>query len=326
MNHSYKTICLSLFLSLLLGQELDISYVKYYQTREDFLLQKSMMATERRSGDYVQVSFNEKNEAVLFEAINAQGQITSREALEYAKGKLIRKGQINNHNQYTKMIDYRDNELWRKEFIDWWIVGNETLSLGGDQTRFTIPNGNEVRQIQFETIDGKIFGQIELDYDYLGNLSEERWQNLLTGDIIRRFQYRFDVMANVNQIWEYGRQGELISHMSLEMAPADQLYKMPPPRTGNSLSEAEIIMKEIQMKRTMLPYSAIIPRTEFDELLFKSGRRMSVDFISIGENEIKLKLSGTQEFLHIPKGRVESLTSRNGMVIYPEPIRNANYK
>ncbi|MBT5405571.1 MAG: hypothetical protein HOL27_06400, partial [Candidatus Marinimicrobia bacterium] len=139
MNHSYKTICLSLFLSLLLGQELDISYVKYYQTREDFLLQKSMMATERRSGDYVQVSFNEKNEAVLFEAINAQGQITSREALEYAKGKLIRKGQINNHNQYTKMIDYRDNELWRKEFIDWWIVGNETLSLGGDQTRFTIP-------------------------------------------------------------------------------------------------------------------------------------------------------------------------------------------
>jgi hypothetical protein len=309
-----------------LGQELDISYVKYYQTREDFLLQKSMMATERRSGDYVQVSFNEKNEAVLFEAINAQGQITSREALEYAKGKLIRKGQINNHNQYTKMIDYRDNELWRKEFIDWWIVGNETLSLGGDQTRFTIPNGNEVRQIQFETIDGKIFGQIELDYDYLGNLSEERWQNLLTGDIIRRFQYRFDVMANVNQIWEYGRQGELISHMSLEMAPADQLYKMPPPRTGNSLSEAEIIMKEIQMKRTMLPYSAIIPRTEFDELLFKSGQRMSVDFISIGENEIKLKLSGTQEFLHIPKGRVESLTSRNGMVIYPEPIRNANYK
>jgi hypothetical protein len=326
MNHSYKTICLSLFLSLLLGQELDISYVKYYQTREDFLLQKSMMATERRSGDYVQVSFNEKNEAVLFEAINAQGQITSREALEYAKGKLIRKGQINNHNQYTKMIDYRDNELWRKEFIDWWIVGNETLSLGGDQTRFTIPNGNEVRQIQFETIDGKIFGQIELDYDYLGNLSEERWQNLLTGDIIRRFQYRFDVMANVNQIWEYGRNGELISHMSLEMAPADQLYKMPPPRTGNSLSEAEIIMKEIQMKRTMLPYSAIIPRTEFDELLFKSGQRMSVDFISIGENEIKLKLSGTQEFLHIPKGRVESLTSRNGMVIYPEPIRNANYK
>jgi len=130
----------------------------------------------------------------------------------------------------------------------------------------------------------------------------------------------------VNQIWEYGRQGELISHMSLEMAPADQLYKMPPPRTGNSLSEAEIIMKEIQMKRTMLPYSAIIPRTEFDELLFKSGQRMSVDFISIGENEIKLKLSGTQEFLHIPKGRVESLTSRNGMVIYPEPIRNANYK
>ena len=326
MNHSYKTICLSLFLSLLLGQELDISYVKYYQTREDFLLQKSMMATERRSGDYVQVSFNEKNEAVLFEAINAQGQITSREALEYAKGKLIRKGQINNHNQYTKMIDYRDNELWRKEFIDWWIVGNETLSLGGDQTRFTIPNGDEVHQIQFESIDGKKYGQIELDYDYLGNLSEERWQNLLTGDIIRRFQYRFDVMANVNQIWEYGRQGELISHMSLEMAPADQLYKMPPPRTGNSLSEAEIIMKEIQMKRTMLPYSAIIPRTEFDELLFKSGQRMSVDFISIGENEIKLKLSGTQEFLHIPKGRVESLTSRNGMVIYPEPIRNANYK
>ncbi|MBT6112265.1 MAG: hypothetical protein HOH03_01510, partial [Candidatus Marinimicrobia bacterium] len=128
-----------------------------------------------------------------------------------------------------------------------------------------------------------------------------------------------------NQIWEYGRDGELISHMSLEMAPADQLYKVPPPRTGNTLSESEIIMKEIKEKRIIVPHGGIIPRTELDEIIFKSGQRMEVEFISLEEGGIQFKLSEAGDLLTVPKHRVESLTSRNGTVIYPEPIRNAKY-
>lgn len=283
------------------------------------------MATERRGVSHIQVSFNEKDEPVLIEHISPSGFMADREALEYDNGKLIRKGKVNHKNEYLELVDFSESEPWSREFIDWWVQGNNTLSVDGQQTHFSIPDGKQVTKIQFETINGKKYGQVELDYDYLGFLEDERWRDLITGNIIRRFHYKFDVMANVNQIWEFGRKGELISHMSLEMAPSDQLYKVPPPRTGNTLGESEIIMKEIKEKKIIVPYGGIIPRTEFDEIIFKSGQRMEVDFISLEDNGIQFKLSKSGDLLTVPKVRVESLTSRNGTVIYPEPIRNAKY-
>ena len=56
-------------------------------------------------------------------------------------------------------------------------------------------------------------------------------------------------MSNVTQIWEYGKNNELISEVALDMVPADQLYRTPPPRTGNILDEYDIIKKEIEDKR-----------------------------------------------------------------------------
>ena len=32
----------------------------------------------------------------------------------------------------------------------------------------------------------------------------------------------FDLLSNITQIWEYGRNGELISEVALDMVPADQ--------------------------------------------------------------------------------------------------------
>ncbi len=322
MNKILLTILLTPFL---LAQNSDIAYVKYFKTLNDYNIKKSIMATERRGISHIQVSYNEKDQSVLIEHISPSGFTAERQALEYMDGKLIRKGTINHKNEYLDLIDFSDTEPWSKEFIDWWIQGNNTLSVDGQQTRFFIPNGKQVSKIQFETINGVKYGQVELDYDYLGFLKEERWRDLISGNVIRRFHYKFDVMTNVNQIWEYGRDGELISHMSLAMAPADQLYKEPPPRTGNTLSESEIIMKEIKEKRIIVPHGGIIPRTELDEIIFKSGQRMEVEFISLEEGGIQFKLSGTGDLLTVPKTRVESLTSRNGTVIYPEPIRNAKY-
>ena len=39
-------------------------------------------------------------------------------------------------------------------------------------------DGVQISKIVFQTIDGQKYGQIELDYDYLGNLYEERWRDL----------------------------------------------------------------------------------------------------------------------------------------------------
>ncbi|MDP7609838.1 MAG: hypothetical protein QF814_08990, partial [Candidatus Marinimicrobia bacterium] len=41
---------------------------------------------------------------------------------------------------------------------------------------------------------------------------------------IRKFVYDFDIINNVQQIWEYGQGGKEVSHVALSMAPEDKLY------------------------------------------------------------------------------------------------------
>ena len=126
------------------------------------------MATERRGISHIQVSYNENDQSVLIEHISPSGFTADREALEYMDGKLIRKGSINHKNEYLDLVDFSESEPWSMEFINWWIQGNNTLSVDGQQTHFYIPDGKQVSKIQFETINGVKYGQVELDYDYLG--------------------------------------------------------------------------------------------------------------------------------------------------------------
>jgi hypothetical protein len=175
-------------------------------------------------------------------------------------------------------------------------------------------------------VDGQKYGQIELDYDYLGNLKEERWRDLPSARVIRRFRYKFEHMYNyiephiVIQIWEFGHDGELISHVAVDQAPADQLYKTPPPRTHNTLDEVDIIAKEIKERRIIMPYASIIPRTEYDELILVNGDRILVDFIDISDNGIKFRMDQENDLLTMPIHRVRTLRSRMGDVIYPKPM------
>ena len=68
------------------------------------------------------------------------------------------------------------------------------MNFSDQQTHFTFYDGVEVKKIVFQTIDGQKYGQIELDYDYLGYLEEERWRDLPSARIIRRFKYKFDII------------------------------------------------------------------------------------------------------------------------------------
>ena len=299
----------------------DISYIRYYANEKDFMANVPMKASDRRGYDHMAAYFNDRNLPVKVEYYLSNGSLNKREVMEYNKEKeLVRKGEVNSKGKYIKLIVYSNNEPWSKEYQKWNYSGTESFNFTEQRSIFSIPRGEQVTQIIFQTVDGLQYGKIELDYDYLGFLSEERWRELPSGKIIRKFNYKFDLLSDVTQIWEYGKKGELISEVALDMVPADQLYRTPPPRTGNILDEYDIIAKEIEEKRIITSNNPIIARTENDQLILKSGQAYQIDYVGTNQNGIQFRLKDSDGLLTIPFDNVRSLTSRMGDVIYPEAI------
>ena len=299
----------------------EISYLRYYANEKDFIANVPMKATNRRGYDHLTAYFNDRDLPVKLEHYISNGSLIKREIMEYNSDKvLIKKGEVNSKGEFLKLVVYSNNEPWSVEFQKSNFIDKEKINFVDQRSIFIIPRGEQVTQIIFETIDGLKYGKIELDYDYLNFLSEERWRTLPSGEIIRRFNYKFDLMSNVTQIWEFGRKNELISEVALDMVPADQLYRTPPPRTGNVLDEYDIIRKEIKERRIIAPKTSFIPNTKFDQLVLKSGQSFEVDFIGTNTNGIQFRLFDNDGLLTIPFDNVRSLTSRMGDVIYPEAI------
>ena len=299
----------------------EISYIRYYANEKDFIANVPMKSTNRRGYDHLTAYFNDKNLPVKLEYYMSNGSLRKREIMEYNSDKvLVKKGEVNSEGKFLELVVYSNDEPWSVEFQKSNSIEKESVNLVDQRSTFIIPRGEEVTQIIFETIDGLKYGRIELDYDYLNFLSEERWRKLPSGEIIRKFNYKFDLMSNVTQIWEYGRDNRLVSEVALDMVPADQLYRTPPPRTGNILDEYDIIQKEIKEKRIITSNNPIIPHSVFDQLVLKSGQSLEVDFVGTNQNGIQFRLSNNDGLLTVPFNNVRSLTSRMGDVIYPEAI------
>ena len=299
----------------------DISYIRYYANEKDFIANVPMKSTSRRGFDHLTAYFNDYNLPVKLEYYMSNGSLTKREIMEYNDDKvLVRKGEVNSEGKFLKLVVLSNDEPWSIEFQKSNFINDEYIAFTNQRSTFIIPRGEQVTQIIFETIDGKKYGKIELDYDYLNFLSEERWRALPSGEIIRKFKYKFDLMSNVTQIWEYGKDNELISEVALDMVPADQLYRTPPPRTGNILDEYDIIKKEIEDKRIISSNNPIIPHTNFDQLVLKTGQSLDIDFVGTNQNGIQFRLNDNDGLLTVPFSNVRSLTSRMGDVIYPEAI------
>ena len=317
----FRPIITLILISFLSGQTEMVSYVRYFENDHNFLADLSMMATDRRGVPYLAVSYNDRKLPVKIERFSAKGNLEKREMLKYNEsGYLIERGEYTDKWKYLSLIVLGDSEPWGKEFREWRYAQNEPLTFTDQRAIFTILDGSHVSKIVFETVDAQKYGQVELDYDYLGNLKEERWRDLPSARVIRRFKYKFEIMADVLQIWEFGNEGELLSHVAIDQAPADQLYKTPPPRSHNTLDEVDIIAREIKNSRIIVRHAGIIPKTVLDQLILSNGESMNVDFVELTHNGILFRMDSENDILTIPIHRVRSLTSRMGDVIYPKPI------
>jgi len=105
--------------------------------------------------------------------------------------------------------------------------------------------------------------------------------------------------------------------VALSMAPADELYTTPPPRTGNVLDEADIIYKELVSKSMIAPIPAFIPYTEWDRLKMNNDEEMDIIIISLEDNLLRFSLPTESDVLSISLDRVSSITSKYGKRIYP---------
>ena len=135
------------------------------------------------------------------------------------------------------------------EFRKYTWKASSSVSYSGQQTEFILNGTDVISEILFRTVNNHEYGTITLTYDHLGFLQEEVWRTLPNDDVIRKFVYDFDIMNDVQQIWEYSGGDYKVSHVALSMAPEDKLYLTPPPRTGNELVEADVILKELISKK-----------------------------------------------------------------------------
>ncbi len=291
---------------LLLSQEAT-AFIKYFNNDRDFLGDKPMLASERKAVKHIRVSYNEARQPILKEWI-----------LSYDKeGKLLSRDILKNNNKPDKVITYGDSEPWGIEFRKYFYNDNVNISYIDQRSEFQMSAGNQIEQINFFTVDNRHYGSISFTYDRLGFLTNEIWVKEPEIQIVRRFKYQYDIMAQVKQIWEYDRTDNLISHQALQQAPADELYKKPPPRTGNLLSEAGLIIEELRSSRMVAPNPAFIPVTLWDQLVTNNEDRFDIDFISVDEMNVKFREPNSQDILSISLDRVASVVSRYGEIIYP---------
>ena len=304
-------------MGLLLSQEAT-AFIKYFSNDRDFLGDKPMLASERNAVKHIRVSYNEAKQPILKEWINTQGQPHKREIFSYDKeGKLLSRAILKNNNKPDKVITYGDSEPWGIEFRKYFYNDNVNIPYVDQRSEFQMSAENQIEQINFFTVDNRHYGSIAFAYDRLGFVTNEIWIKEPENQIVRRFKYQYDIIAQVKQIWEYDRTGNLISHQALKQAPADELYKKPPPRTGNALSEAGLIIEELRYSRMLAPNPAFIPVTLWDQLVTNNKDRFDIDFISVNENNVEFREPNGQDILSISLDRVASVVSRFGEIIYP---------
>ena len=304
-------------MGLLLSQEAT-AFIKYFNNDRDFLGDKPMLASERNTVKHIRVSYNEAKQPILKEWINTQGQPDKREIFSYDKeGKLLSRAILKKNNKPDKVITYGDSEPWGIEFRKYFYNDNVNIPYVDQRSEFQMSAENQIEQINFFTVDNRHYGSIAFAYDRLGFVTNEIWIKEPENQIVRRFKYQYDIIAQVKQIWEYDRTGNLISHQALKQAPADELYKKPPPRTGNALSEAGLIIEELRYRRMLTPNPAFIPVTLWDQLVTNNKDRFDIDFISVNENNVEFREPNGKDILSISLDRVASVVSRFGEIIYP---------
>ena len=318
LSRFLKLIWILSFYSFCIGEDTATAFIKYYRSDRDFVADAPMLATARSELAHLEVTFNEQKHPVIKRWLDSDHKLIKEEMFVYDEAHVLKKRLfLNKDRQSDKIIHYGESEPWSYEFIKFTRKEQTSVSYSGQQTEFILNGKDVISEIRFRTVNDHEYGTITLAYDHLGFLQEEVWRTLPGGEVVRTFIYDFDIINNVQQIWEYGQGGKEVSHVALSMAPEDKLYTTTPPRTGNELDEVGIILKELISKRVITSMPAMIPKTEWDRLKLTNNEVMDIVFVVINNDRIRFHLPQSKDVLSISLDRVSSVTNTYGELIYP---------
>ncbi len=306
-----------IFFCFMEGQNLAVSFMRFYANDHDYLADNRLLATNRFEKSHIQVFYNDQKMPVLKEWIDENGKSIKQEVLEYNKEKrLVRRFFLNMDQKPDSLIQFGKDEPWSEEFHKA-LAHRGSGYFDGQESKFTLNESDQIESVVFTTVRGEVYGKIDFIYDHLGFLSGEVWSSFPENRVIRRFAYSVDMLTGRKEIWEYDRHGQEVSHVALTQPPASQLYKTPPPRLGNRLDEISIILEDIREKDLSIPFDVFIPKTDYDLMVLTNGDSLVIHLVELGDQRVKFILVGEKGELTMPKFRVKSITSKYGERLYP---------
>lgn len=308
-------IFIFIIFSICYGQQ--ISFMRFYANDHDYLSDNRLLATERFNKPYIQVFYNDNKVPIIREFIDLEENLVNKEIFEYKNEKiLIRRYFLDSEQNPDSLIQYGIEEPWSLEFRK--VIKDRTKNyFEGQESKFILNSSDQIQKIVFSNVQGFDYGEIKFIYDHLGLLKGEIWITLPNKTIIRRFLYDVDMLTGRKEIWEYGKNGQEISHVALTQPPASTLYKTPPPRIGNRLDEISIILEDIRSQDIDIPFDVFIPKTDFDLMVLTNTDSLMIDLLNIDSKRVTFKIIGDTSALTMPIFRVESITSKYGERIYP---------
>jgi hypothetical protein len=291
--------------------------MRFYANDHDYLSDNRLLATERFNKPYIQVFYNDNKVPIIREFIDLEENLVNKEIFEYKNEKiLIRRYFLDSEQNPDSLIQYGIEEPWSLEFRK--VIKDRTKNyFEGQESKFILNSSDQIQKIVFSNVQGFDYGEIKFIYNHLGLLKGEIWITLPNKTIIRRFLYDVDMLTGRKEIWEYGKNGQEISHVALTQPPASTLYKTPPPRIGNRLDEISIILEDIRSQDIDIPFDVFIPKTDFDLMVLTNTDSLMIDLLNIDSKRVTFKIIGDTSALTMPIFRVESITSKYGERIYP---------
>ena len=225
-----------LLLLLLLGFAINSGLQKrYYLSEYDFLSDRSVSESEVRGQPHIVAEYNERNQLVSKTKRDLSGKIVTVERFTYndSTGGIRVKWIYDGENRLVRKTIFGPEEK-SHEYIEY-VYGLDTVQSWGD--RFTTVLFREDGQpylYEFYDVDSYQYGNVGFMYDSLGHLSSQLWVKLPSRRIVRRWEYEFDPVTEVNRIMEYDSNGVLISDTKLSndgteaifwfIAPEDSAY------------------------------------------------------------------------------------------------------
>jgi len=308
-------IFIFIIFSICYGQQ--ISFMRFYANDHDYLSDNRLLATERFNKPYIQVFYNDNKVPIIREFIDLEENLVNKEIFEYKNEKiLIRRYFLDSEQNPDSLIQYGIEEPWSLEFRK--VIKDRTKNyFEGQESKFILNSSDQIQKIVFSNVQGFDYGEIKFIYNHLGLLKGEIWITLPNKTIIRQFLYDVDMLTGRKEIWEYGKNGQEISHVALTQPPASTLYKTPPPRIGNRLDEISIILEDIRSQDIDIPFDVFIPKTDFDLMVLTNTDSLMIDLLNIDSKRVTFKIIGDTSALTMPIFRVESITSKYGERIYP---------